>query len=73
MLETIALAMAAPGSNNMFMSGEAMVVLGPEHASIAAREGFDKAAVRQLLFERARIPLESIGQGPCLVLRAIRR
>jgi hypothetical protein len=68
MLQTIALAMAAPGSNNMFMSGEAMVVLGPEHASIAAREGLDKAAVRRMLFERARIPFEYVSQGNADVL-----
>ncbi len=34
MLETIARAMAVSGSNNMFMSQEALLVLGPEHAAI---------------------------------------
>lgn len=72
MLRTIARAMAAPGSNNMFMSGEAMVVIGPEHASIAAAEGFDKAAVRQALFEHARIPLAAVGRGNAEVLAAWR-
>src|SRR5207247_1374575 len=46
MLETIARAIAVSGSNNMFMSQEALLVLGPEHASTAARPGFDKTCVR---------------------------
>jgi hypothetical protein len=76
MLETIARAMAVSGSNNMFMSQEALLVLGPEHASIAARQGFDKERVRRTLFAEARIPFEQIGQdnadvlavwrGPCI-------
>ena len=68
MLETIARAVAVSGSNNMFMSQEALVVLGPEHAAIAARQGFDKKRVRQALFERARISFEQIGQSNADVL-----
>jgi len=68
MLQTIARAMAVSGSNNMFMSQEAMLVLGPEHAAIAAREGFDRARVRRALFEWARIPFEQIGQSNADVL-----
>jgi hypothetical protein len=76
MLQTIARAMAASGSNNMFMSQEALIVLGPEHAALAARQGYDKARVRQTLFEHASIPFAHIGQsnadvlsvwrGPCI-------
>jgi len=76
MLDTIARALAVSGSNNMFMSREALLVLGPEHAAIAAREGLDKARVRRTLFERARIPFAEIGssnadvlavwRGPCI-------
>jgi len=72
MLETIARAMAVSGSNNMFMSHEAMLVLGPEHAAIAARQGFDKARVRRTLFEQARIPFEQIGGSNADVLRVWR-
>jgi hypothetical protein len=72
MLETIARAMAVSGSNNMFMSHEALLVLGPEHAAIAARQGFDKARVRRTLFEQARIPFEEIGQSNADVLRVWR-
>jgi hypothetical protein len=72
MLETIARAMAVSGSNNMFMSHEALLVLGPEHAAIAARQGFDKARVRRTLFEQARIPFEHIGAANADVLRVWR-
>ena len=72
MLETIARAMAVSGSNNMFMSHEALLVLGPEHAAIAARQGFDKARVRRTLFEQARIPFEQIGGNNADVLRVWR-
>jgi hypothetical protein len=68
MLQTIARAMAVSGSNNMFMSQEALVVLGPEHAAIAARQGYDKARVRRALFEHARIPFTEIGQSNADVL-----
>ena len=68
MLRTIARAMAVPGSNNMFMSQEALLVLGPEHAAIAARQGFDKERTRRTLFEHARIPFAQIGQSNADVL-----
>jgi len=68
MLVTIARAMAVSGSNNMFMSQEPLLVLGPEHAALAARQGFDKERVRQTLFEHARIPFEHIGQSNAAVL-----
>jgi hypothetical protein len=68
MLATIARAMAVSGSNNMFMSQEALLVLGPEHAALAARQGFDKERVRQTLFEHARIPFAHIGQSNADVL-----
>src|SRR5437867_1525897 len=68
MLETIARAVAVSGSNNMFMSQEALIVLGPEHASLAAKQGFDKQRVRLALFEHARIPFEQIGQSNADVL-----
>jgi hypothetical protein len=72
MLETIARAVAVSGSNNMFMSQEALVVLGPEHAAIAARQGYDKERARQTLFEHARIPFAEIGGSNADVLRVWR-
>jgi len=37
-------------------------VIGPEHAGVFARDGYDKAAIRQAVFERARIPLSRFAE-----------
>ena len=60
MLETIAGAMVSPGSNNLFMSQQVLVVLCPDHAAIAAAAGLDRAGVSRELFERARIDLDRL-------------
>ncbi|MBI3966879.1 MAG: hypothetical protein HY329_14700 [Chloroflexi bacterium] len=69
MLYTIAQAAAMQGSNNMFMSQEAMIVIGPEHAAIAGRAGLDKRAVRQQLFEHAHISFDRITEGNAEIIR----
>jgi hypothetical protein len=68
MLNTIAQAVAVSGSNNMFMSQQALVVLGPEHAAIAAHDGYSKEQVRQTLFEQACISFDRISSGNADVL-----
>jgi hypothetical protein len=55
-LATIASSMASMGANNAYLYGEPILALGPEHAAILARDGFDKDAIRAWLFEHARIP-----------------
>ncbi|MGE5525436.1 MAG: hypothetical protein ACM3SS_17120, partial [Rhodospirillaceae bacterium] len=32
-------------------------VLGPEHAGVLARDGFDKQKIREYIFRHARVPL----------------
>ncbi len=59
-LVTIAGVMATPGANNAYLGGEIIVVLGPEHAEIIARDGFSKADVKDFLLCRAIIPAHSI-------------
>lgn len=56
LLATFANAMADMGSNNAYLFGNPTLALGPEHAAILAASGFDKAAIRQHLFEHARVP-----------------
>jgi hypothetical protein len=60
-LLTIAGAMAQAGSNNLLDRGWPLLSLGPEHAATIARDGYDKAAIRAFLFERARFPLARLG------------
>jgi hypothetical protein len=56
--EKLASVMATLGSNNAPMMGsEFFVVLCPEHAAQAAREGWSREDVQLFLYERARLPL----------------
>ena len=54
-------AMTALGHNNVIFPTGPLVVLGPEHARVLARDGYDKEAIRQHLFRHARIPLDRFG------------
>jgi len=62
-LTTISGVLATPGANHIYMAGEPLVVLGPEHAAIIARDGFSKQDVKQWLFENARVPMRLISPG----------
>lgn len=55
-LLTVAGTLASPGANNFYLEGEPVIVLGPEHAEVIARDGFSKADVRGFLSEHAIIP-----------------
>jgi hypothetical protein len=57
LLRTIADSMATLGSNHLYLGGESMLVLGPEHADVLAKAGWTKRDVRAFLFEQARKPL----------------
>jgi len=50
-------AMTALGHNNVIFPTGPLIVLGPEHAGVLARDGHTKDTIRQYLFEHARIPL----------------
>lgn len=55
-LLTVAGTLASPGANNFYLEGGPVIVLGPEHAEVIARDGFSKADVRRFLSEHAIIP-----------------
>src|SRR5919206_134237 len=61
-LRTIAGAMGQAGSNNLLGAGWPLLSLGPEHAATIARDGYDKKAVKEFLFEHARYPLALLGR-----------
>ena len=50
-------AMTALGHNNVIFPTGPVIVLGPEHAGVLARDGYTKASIREHLFRHARIPL----------------
>lgn len=54
-LTTVAGTMAILGSNNVFGSGEPVIVFGPEHAATIAAEGMTKSQVKMWLYERSKI------------------
>lgn len=59
-LTTVAGTMAQAGSNNVYVRGPHLLVLGPEHAATLHRDGWTVAAVRAWLWEHARIPADRI-------------
>ena len=50
-------AMTALGHNNVIFPTGPLLVIGPEHAGVLARDGYDKQAIREYVFTHARIPL----------------
>ncbi len=56
-LTTVAGTAATVGSNNIYLGGEPLVMMGPEHAATVARSGWSKADFKRALWERARVPL----------------
>ena len=60
---TVAGTAATVGSNNIYLGGEPLVVLGPEHAAILAAAGMSKEDVRQELHRRLRLSFSRVGKG----------
>lgn len=54
---TVAGTAATVGSNNIYLGGEPLIVLGPEHAATVAAGGLGKANFKRALWDRARVPL----------------
>jgi hypothetical protein len=48
---------ATTGSNNIYLGGDPLVILGPEHAQTAASSGWSKAEFKRRFWEAARMPL----------------
>ncbi len=63
LLRSIANTMATLGNNNMYMSGECVVVLGLDHANILAEAGFKRHSVQAFLHENARLPIFMLREG----------
>jgi hypothetical protein len=62
-LRTIAGTMATPGSNNLYLAGEHLVVLGPEHAATLGRDGWDIPGMQEALHDLARVPATVVSAG----------
>ncbi len=55
-------ALTGLGHNNIIFPTGPLFALSPEHAQTLARDGYDKARIKQEMFERARIPLTRFGK-----------
>lgn len=62
-------AMTALGHNNVIFPTGPLLAIGPEHAGVLARDGYDKARIRNYVFERARIPLSRFAERTVRGLR----
>ena len=64
-LNTIAGTVASLGSNNLYLRGQMLLVLGPEHAEVLAREGYDRRRIQEAVHAhpRARVGLAGVSEG----------
>jgi hypothetical protein len=51
---------ATPGNNNIYLGGEPLVLLGPEHAATLAASGWSKRDFKRAFWERARVRLDAV-------------
>ncbi|HXG16910.1 MAG TPA: UGSC family (seleno)protein, partial [Calidithermus sp.] len=59
LLAALAGTAATPGNNNVYLGGEPLVLLSPEHAATVAASGWSKRDLKRAFWERARVPLEA--------------
>jgi hypothetical protein len=57
LLTALAGTAAITGSNNIYLGGEPLVILGPEHAATIASTGWSKADFKRALWEHSRLRL----------------
>jgi len=57
LMAAIAGTAATTGSNNIYLAGDPLVILGPEHAQTIASSGWSKADFKRRFWEAARVPL----------------
>ena len=62
-LTVLADTMCPLGNVQMYVMGDTLVFLGPEHARMLAADGWRKADVKQFLFEHARKPVSLLRRG----------
>jgi hypothetical protein len=63
LIVTMAGVMATPGSNNLYLGGDHLVVWGPEHAATLARDRWSVSMIQEALYERALVPELTVSAG----------
>jgi hypothetical protein len=59
LVRALASVLATTGSNNVYLGGEPVIVLGPEHAATIAGSGWSKAELKRQLWSRAHVRLDA--------------
>ena len=62
LVRVFAATMQHPPSNEYVHGGEPWLVIGPEHADILARAGYDKAGLQQALWEQSKMPASAMAR-----------
>jgi hypothetical protein len=63
LLSTIASSMSSMGMSNSYMRQNMVVAISPDHSLVFKRGGLSRDEVKQILFEKARLPLKLMKQG----------
>jgi len=56
--------LATAWNTRMYLTGQSLLVIGPEHAKTIARDGWTKADIKRFLYENVRKPLGELLAGP---------
>jgi hypothetical protein len=64
LVTTIGASLAVAWNARMYLRGQSLLVIGPEHAKTIAREGWSKADIKRFLYENVRKPLRELLRGP---------
>src|ERR1051326_5103875 len=59
LLKALAGTLAMPASNNIYYGGEALVIVGPEHARTIADSGWSKSDLKRALWEHGRVRIDA--------------
>lgn len=70
-LRTVAGTMATLGSNNLYLRGQFLVVLSPEHADVMVRDGYHRRGIQEALYRLARVDVRGVSTGNLQRFRAI--
>lgn len=72
LLMTYTSAMSIVGTNNVYLGGDPLFLVSPEHASTLAARGLSKSEIKKLLFEGGRVPEQAFSRQNIYILKARR-
>jgi hypothetical protein len=64
LVSTMGASMATAWNTRMYLMGQSLLVIGPEHAKTIAQESWSKEDIKRFLYENVRRPLGELSAGP---------